>query len=156
MFSVWPHVHPFAVISLLLDHLHVSLGLPLFLFPAGVHLSATLGMESGCIRQMWHIHLHLRFLISSEIGMVVVLRYRSLFHFFVLRVFLSIYPYNLMVTTACDVPVFYFYKLTWFLYKMVFVSLNSHTMGTTSGAGTTDTFRTPGFWRISRNLYFSV
>ena len=44
-----------------------------------IDLSATLRMELGCIRQMWPIHLHLRFWISSEIGMVVVLRYRSLF-----------------------------------------------------------------------------
>jgi hypothetical protein len=55
------------------------LGLPLFLFPVGVHLNATLGMEVGCIRHTWPIHVHLRLFISWDSVVVLVLLYSSSF-----------------------------------------------------------------------------
>jgi hypothetical protein len=47
--SVVPHMYPLSFISFSMVRLHVVFGLPLFLFPSGVHLRATFVMSSdGC------------------------------------------------------------------------------------------------------------
>ena len=54
--------HPCFFISVSTVLLQVSLGLPLFLRPSGVHLWATLGSDVGGIRSTCPIHLHRRVL----------------------------------------------------------------------------------------------
>lgn len=56
------------------ERLKVTFGIPLFLFHGGVYLIATLLVESGCIL---HIHFHVYFFITFEIGYVFVLLYSS-------------------------------------------------------------------------------
>ena len=68
---------PFDVFSVV--QLQVFFSLPLFLFPGGFHLIATIGMEFGCILQMCHIHIHFFFLITFEREDVFVLLYSSPF-----------------------------------------------------------------------------
>ena len=47
--SIVPQVYPLSFISFSMVRLHVVFGLPLFLFPSGVHLRATFVMSSdGC------------------------------------------------------------------------------------------------------------
>jgi hypothetical protein len=75
----YPHVQSFSFISFSTERLQVSLGLPHFLVPVGVHLNATLGMEVGCIRHTWPIHVHLRLFISWDSVVVLVLLYSSSF-----------------------------------------------------------------------------
>ena len=48
-FATWPQLHPRAFISRSTDHLHVSFGRILLLFPAGVQRMATLGIDVGGI-----------------------------------------------------------------------------------------------------------
>jgi len=56
------------------DLLHVSFGPLLFLFPARVHLMATLGMSFGAILLMCPIHRHPLLLISTDSGVVFVMQ----------------------------------------------------------------------------------
>lgn len=52
-------VNSSSVTSFSLGRLHISLRLPLFLFPDGVHHITTLGTGSGCILRTWSIYFHL-------------------------------------------------------------------------------------------------
>ena len=49
--SIVPHVYPLSFISFLMVRLHVVFGLPLCLFPSGVHLRATFVMSSDGLRR---------------------------------------------------------------------------------------------------------
>ena len=55
--SVVPHMYPLSFISFSMVRLHVVFGLPLFLFPSGVHLSATFVMSSDGLRRTWPIRV---------------------------------------------------------------------------------------------------
>ena len=72
-----PHDKPISLSSVSTVFLHVVLGLPLFLLPAGVHLRATLGILSDDIRKTCPSHLSRRFLISRSILVHPVFWYRS-------------------------------------------------------------------------------
>ena len=55
-------------------------GLPLFLFPSGVHLRATFVMSSDGLRRTWPSHLHLFWIskVSMSLDLVFVMLCRSL------------------------------------------------------------------------------
>ena len=64
----WLQVQPTSLISFSTELLHVNFGRPLFFFPAGVHLIATLGIAFRVI--LCHIQRHLLLLISTDSGAV--------------------------------------------------------------------------------------
>ena len=72
-----PQVHPCCFISVSTVLLQVSFGLPLPLRPSGVQRSATLAIAVGGRRRTCPIHLHLLLFISSVIGLVAVISYKS-------------------------------------------------------------------------------
>ena len=57
-------LHPSVFISLSIDLLQITFGLPRAVLPPGVQRMATLGIVVNGIRQTWPIHLHLRHLSS--------------------------------------------------------------------------------------------
>ena len=71
-------VIPIFTLSLSIDLLQVSLGLPPFLLPSGVQLRATLTLELASLLKMWPSHLHRLSVTSWDIWVVPVLEYRSL------------------------------------------------------------------------------
>ena len=56
--------------SLSIVRLHVSFGRLLFLLPSGIHRWAVLGIEWVDIRRTWPSHCHLRFCMTSAIGLM--------------------------------------------------------------------------------------
>ena len=54
--SIVPQVYPLSFISFSMVCLHVVFGLPLFLFPSGVHLRATFVMSSDGLCRTWPSH----------------------------------------------------------------------------------------------------
>ena len=64
---------PHSLLSLVTDLHHVNLGRPLFLFPAGVYVIATLGIAFRAILVMCPIQRHLLLLIATDSGAVLVL-----------------------------------------------------------------------------------
>ena len=72
-------VRPLDFSSLFIVRRQVSFGLPLFLCPCGVQVSATFGMALAGILQMWPSHLQRRTLMVSEIVVIPVLSSRSSF-----------------------------------------------------------------------------
>ena len=78
--------------------LQVCLGLPRFLFPSGVHRSATFGMESFSIRSTWPIHLHLLCVMSVSMSSMLHRWRRSLLEIFlgqnILKIFLRQVVWN--------------------------------------------------------------
>ena len=72
-----PQLHSSVFISFSTDRLQVSLGLPLFLLPAGVHSKATLGIAVSSILLTYAIQHHLLRLISVDSGVDPVIRWSS-------------------------------------------------------------------------------
>ena len=64
---------PIATLSFSTVFLHVSLGLPLLRFPSGAHVRATHGRQLLSLRSTCPIHVHLLFLTSSLMVLVLAL-----------------------------------------------------------------------------------
>lgn len=77
-FSTVPQVYPLSFNSFSIVRLHVVLGLPLFLFPTGVHLRATLVMSSDGLRRTWPSHLLLFCISKVSMSLVLVISCKSL------------------------------------------------------------------------------
>ena len=69
-------------ISFSMVRFHVVFGLPLFLFPSGVHLRATFVMSSDGLRRTWPSHLHLFWINKVSMSLVFVMSCRSLLEIF--------------------------------------------------------------------------